>query len=378
MKYGSVSDNPADYCTETEDQPVPVVSAITWVKYEPYGFNSQCVSGTTSGQSLNSKNKFGIKVTINNGFEDEYNSEYIYNLSLNPQDGDYIYKVLSSSPETGNTPLYVEAVYESSLEACGGLNIASGASAITELCGNRGRDIDDDSDVTDDNSGNTFSDVDNGNGRPNGDDTQLLGSTKAGETVMYGQAYYLQQIVGGSPCDYVVSGTSRYTGSVSIDSFEHTIIREAGSLLHIDNPQIVHLDVDDETEYQTIIKQLNVGEKLNISKLGVEDCYDKGEILFVRYVEIYVPSVGCDYDDYLDAYRPAQTPWFVSEAYASTSGSGRPAAKGGRNNRIQGSFRERTGGKTCGKPASCRLRKVYPDEDGCFRKDGSIRRAACL
>ena len=329
MKYGSVSDNPADYCTETEDQPVPVVSAITWVKYEPYGFNSQCVSGTTNGQSLNSKNKFGIKVTINNGFEDEYNSEYIYNLSLNPQDGDYIYKVLSSSPETGNTPLYVEAVYESSLEACGGLNIASGASAITELCGNRGRHIDDDSDVTDDNSGNTFSDVDDGNGESNdgrnGDDTQLLGSTRVGGTVMYGQAYYLQQVPGETnPCVYAVSGESRYTrsGDVSIDYFERTLLKTAETEYGLSDPQIVHLDVDDEDEYQTIIGRITVGNKVDISAFGVEECHDKGQILFVRYVEIYVPSVGCDYDDYLDAYRPAQTPWFVSEAYASTSGSG--------------------------------------------------------
>ena len=59
-----------------------------------------------------------ITVTCDNESSEKtkvYNSGYTYNLSFNKNDGNYIYKVLSNRPDTGTTPVYVEAVFESSL-----------------------------------------------------------------------------------------------------------------------------------------------------------------------------------------------------------------------------------------------------------------------
>lgn len=59
-----------------------------------------------------------ITVTCDNTSSEktqDYNSTYTYNLSFNKNDGNYIYKVLSNRPDTGTTPVYVEAVFESSL-----------------------------------------------------------------------------------------------------------------------------------------------------------------------------------------------------------------------------------------------------------------------
>ena len=87
------------------------------------------ISGTTSattyagnpcsGEEITDANGKVITITVTCDTSSEktkdYNSTYTYNLSFNKNDGNYIYKVLSNRPDTGTTPVYVEAVFESSL-----------------------------------------------------------------------------------------------------------------------------------------------------------------------------------------------------------------------------------------------------------------------
>lgn len=132
MVYGAVDpDDINRFCTEAEDTPQPVVSAVEIGPYNAAGYTSMCESSTgpASAVSITSNKKFSLTVGVNNEMFPEYNSQYLYNVSLDPRDSDYIYKVLSSRPDTGVTPLYIEAVYENSLEGCdgiGGIAIISG------------------------------------------------------------------------------------------------------------------------------------------------------------------------------------------------------------------------------------------------------------
>lgn len=99
-----------------EGSPEQVFTAVTDVKvvdYAPKIYTSECVlsAATQNDQYFNKNEKFGIEVTASGcGFS----GKYVYNVSLNPADSDYIYKVLSSDPSNGTTPVYIDAVYENS------------------------------------------------------------------------------------------------------------------------------------------------------------------------------------------------------------------------------------------------------------------------
>lgn len=112
MVYGY---NETDPCSEINpDDPAQVVKKIEITDYSPKVYTSECalIDSQADDSYFNRNEKFGIRVTTNNvgGFH----GEYVFNLSLNPQDSDYIYKVLSNNPSTGTTPVYIEAVYENS------------------------------------------------------------------------------------------------------------------------------------------------------------------------------------------------------------------------------------------------------------------------
>lgn len=78
--------------------------------------NATGASGSivTSGITIQNK-RFCIEVNVNDGNSMGYKGIYKYNVSLDPNDSDYIYRVISASPETGSTPIYIEAVFESNL-----------------------------------------------------------------------------------------------------------------------------------------------------------------------------------------------------------------------------------------------------------------------
>ena len=65
----------------------------------------------TTINNFNNPLRFQIKVTLG----DNQNPTKFYNVSLNPSDSNYIYKVLGNNPNSGNGEIYVEAVYENTL-----------------------------------------------------------------------------------------------------------------------------------------------------------------------------------------------------------------------------------------------------------------------
>lgn len=112
MVYGY---NETDPCKAIDpDDPAQVVNDITVGPYMPKVYTSECAETDVEADDeyFNLKEKFSIRVITNDvgGF----NGTYVFNVSMNPADSDYIYKVLSSDPSTGTTPAYIEAVYEHS------------------------------------------------------------------------------------------------------------------------------------------------------------------------------------------------------------------------------------------------------------------------
>ena len=108
MKYGTNKDNNCGKVYHTT--PEEIVSAISASTYEEIIYDNDCVSNSATSISGVGKVKLTVKCNENvSGF----NGTYEYNLTLNPNDSSYIYNVLSTRPDTGTTPIYLEALYES-------------------------------------------------------------------------------------------------------------------------------------------------------------------------------------------------------------------------------------------------------------------------
>lgn len=97
----------------TDDTPIAIVTGVKKVPYIETIFNSECITqGSGNTTTINSgAGYFGLEVTCREGYG--YNTKYTFNVNLDPGSNNYIYKVLSARPDTGTTPIYVEAVYES-------------------------------------------------------------------------------------------------------------------------------------------------------------------------------------------------------------------------------------------------------------------------
>ena len=106
LTYNSTDD---DCGRKTHDKPTEVVSSISISNYEEIIYDNNCVASSSSGIPSTGKFKLAVVCTSNKDF----NGTYEYNISLNPNDSAYIYNVLSTRPDTGTTPIYLEALYES-------------------------------------------------------------------------------------------------------------------------------------------------------------------------------------------------------------------------------------------------------------------------
>ena len=116
----NATENDCGLMAESIDGITDVVTNITGSKYNektgtnPCAGNSLTIEGNTNG-------RIGITVSCNS--VDGYNGSYTYNLSFNKGDANYIYNVLSNRPDTGTTPVYVEAVFEASMTS-GNLSVS--------------------------------------------------------------------------------------------------------------------------------------------------------------------------------------------------------------------------------------------------------------
>jgi len=105
VEYGENTGN--GVCGNSET-PKAKVSNIQYKKYEENLYLEGCEETDSKTSGVNRTDRFGLEVTLYSGGTETYN------VSLNPNDSNYIYNVLSSNPSTGDTSIYVEAVYESS------------------------------------------------------------------------------------------------------------------------------------------------------------------------------------------------------------------------------------------------------------------------
>ena len=100
-----------DIC-DSNDSVNEIVTNVSIKPYNNTTYTTFCPGETApTASTLNVAKKLCIKVETTVG-ETEY-----YNVSLDPRDGDYIYKVISSSPQDNKlSSIYVEAVYENALD----------------------------------------------------------------------------------------------------------------------------------------------------------------------------------------------------------------------------------------------------------------------
>lgn len=128
-RYSSVSSS-SGICVDVSEGPEDIVTNITIQKYTATTYSAECViSGT--GKTVESKaygywsapkdgktisvdlGKFALKIVY---IDDNGSAQTItYNVSMNPADPDYIYKIFPEDPLMGNAPVYIESIYDMAL-----------------------------------------------------------------------------------------------------------------------------------------------------------------------------------------------------------------------------------------------------------------------
>ena len=116
-------------CVESSEFPADIVTNIEIAPYSGniYGANCEITgSGYTedpeavAGYDCNNNikvdlGKFALRITYCDGSNTGGSSEIVYNVSMNPSDPDYLYKVFPEDPLMGAAPVYIEAVYDMAL-----------------------------------------------------------------------------------------------------------------------------------------------------------------------------------------------------------------------------------------------------------------------
>ena len=111
MKYVIDSTNECETVESVSEE----VTSVSVGAYAPQVYDAQCVPTGASGKALGGDSiRFSLTVQAEGG-------TFKYNVSMNPADNDYIYKVLSSSPE-GNTPIYIDSIFEYSMSGATGVS----------------------------------------------------------------------------------------------------------------------------------------------------------------------------------------------------------------------------------------------------------------
>ena len=110
------SEFPEDLVTKIEIMPYTssVYGANCEIKGESKPVNSSCYAGyDCSGNIEVNLGKFALKISYcDNSVTGDGTNQIIYNISMNPSDPDYIYKIFPEDPLMGSAPVYIEAVYD--------------------------------------------------------------------------------------------------------------------------------------------------------------------------------------------------------------------------------------------------------------------------
>lgn len=112
-----------DICSPPEnDLPSSLVESIRVGEYSERNWGPYCKDKENTGSTVETPGKFSLTVKVydvdaSGGTITGTTNELVYNLDLNPASRNYIYNVLSNRPDTGSTPIYIEALFESSYDA---------------------------------------------------------------------------------------------------------------------------------------------------------------------------------------------------------------------------------------------------------------------
>lgn len=116
-------------CVESSQFPEDIVTKIEIGPYtgNVYGANCEITSKeyiecatAIAGYDCNNNitvdlGKFALTITYCDASSTGGSSKIVYNVSMNPSDPDYIYKVFPEDPLMGSAPVYIEAVYDMAL-----------------------------------------------------------------------------------------------------------------------------------------------------------------------------------------------------------------------------------------------------------------------
>jgi hypothetical protein len=266
MTYSEVSSS----CeASNSDEPKQVVTNIEYAQYTPSNYTSNCTKIDTNGESAGKPSQFGLKVTKSD------NTQLIYNVSLDSNDNDYIYNIISSDPSTGETPIYIEAVYENNWNGVSGISsVTVATSSITYT--KKTSDSGDFKTI----SGTTYRAVD------------VIETSDSGDFKTISGTIYRAKDVSSS---FTVT-----SGNVSSITFSAK---------------------DDATVWVSA----TTGDKTAFIKSGATEwTYNgavDGESAFT-----YTNSSGFLASDFEECYRPAMTPYIVSNISASKSGENKTIA----------------------------------------------------
>lgn len=121
MSYSGIS-NKLSYCEQKPESAEALVTTITKQEYKGTGYDTVCAEvdlkedDLASKYDVNAKYKLGIKVTCTTEGGGS-TKEYVYNVSLNSKDRDFIYNVLGASPVSGEAPVYIESLFEGMIDS---------------------------------------------------------------------------------------------------------------------------------------------------------------------------------------------------------------------------------------------------------------------
>ena len=106
MTYKGAAENP---CEPSNDIPSAMVSDVKLTDYEEVIYDSVCVAVSATSKTISDERYFGLEVSCGD-------KKYKYNVTLDQSHSNYIYNVLSNRPDTGTTPVYIEAIFEASFD----------------------------------------------------------------------------------------------------------------------------------------------------------------------------------------------------------------------------------------------------------------------
>lgn len=246
----------------SSDAPETIVESVEIDEYHETIFNSECVSNPSSTTINSGPGYFSLKVKCKAGYG--YNSGYTYDVNLDPGSNNYIYKVLSSRPDTGTTPIYIEAVYESAFN-----EIADETDSVLSMLHSvSGEGI---------------------------ERTYYFHVTERKHTKGDEYQYALEEV------------ESVPNGKKVVDVKDMTVIAPTGG-------NIVTVGSGGDVTIASSITLQHSNS--SITTTGIT--YFKETVEVVSGMEIYT--------DFLEGYRAAQTPWIVSDAVVTESGGTRTAS----------------------------------------------------